>query len=364
MTFLMTFLGLSPAHAQGGPFSLSAVILSADQKRLEVAPGVTFAMGAFTSRPPSDGLECPHLAGLFSSSLGYFPFVVRGMHLKVIVNPAGFKSLQGVDFDPSGSAQIDAKDCWLPCQAEKAGGFSIVIRLDVVRPIQLRFRVRHRDGRDKFSLLIFTATWTKGGNLPAALEVMVQGAPIGFESLVGEQALPYLRGFVPPVARPEGQAAQTQQIVVPAQTATQTVGGGQASSKTSTGDLPPDLPLPGSSPKVKPFESYGVEVGIVCPTEKEFRSFVDGRIYTAEVAAVSFSSQDFIYMRGERVAVYLRSEEMFSARFCPKSGQSAPMTICKVNGRYCARGWATRDIFEGGCLEITQAGRTQTIALK
>src|SRR3989344_4511714 len=261
---MLLLLGMAPlAHAQQG-LSIGAMF-QVDNDRIEVATGVSFTMAAYTHEPPVEGMDSSDLIGLFSSSVGQYPQMYRGLWLKVVVHPGGFKNLQGVDYDHSGHLARDAKG-WEQLSAEDGGGYSMNWRADSIGALPLRFRIRHRDGRDRFTLLIFTATWTRGGNLPVALEVMIQRGPSDdplaesnkllaeskkllaeskklraeevnpsddtlaeskkllaeSKKLRAEEALPYLRGFIPATARAEGQVTQ-QKVEVPVQTATQTL---------------------------------------------------------------------------------------------------------------------------------------------
>lgn len=220
LIIVLALCALAPvAEAQQG-LNLGAV-LQFDKDRIEAAPGVSFGMAVYSAKPPRSGYDSTDLAGLFSSSLGQYPVVYRGLYAILKVFPGGFKNLEGVDFDPSGQLPIDAKEGWEPMAAEPGGGFSTIWKAERLGALPLRFRVRHRDGRDKFSLLIFTATWTRGGNLPTALEIMTQRPPA--DCPTGEAVLPYLRGFLPATATRNDAGTQSQQANVPAQTVTQTV---------------------------------------------------------------------------------------------------------------------------------------------
>lgn len=215
---LLAIAVLASAQQQG--LNLSAVI-QADSDRIEVAPGVIFSAAVYSDMPPRQGLDNPNLIGLYSSTLGQFPVIYRGLWLKLTVFPGGFRRLEGVDFDPTGHLSKDAESGWEQLIEEEGGGFSLIFRAEKLGAHPLRFRVRHRDGRDRYSLLIFTASWTRGGTLPTAMEIMVQREPLSRP--LGEAALPYLRGFIPATASRNDAGNNQQRVEVPAQSVSQTV---------------------------------------------------------------------------------------------------------------------------------------------
>lgn len=217
------------AVAQQG-LNLGAV-MQIDNDRIEAAPGVSFGAAVFSARPPARGFDSPDLIGLFSSTLGQYPVIYRGLWLKLSVFPGGFRRLEGVDYDPTGQLGKDEKNGWVPLTPEEGGGYSISIQADRLGAVPLRFRVRHRDGRDRYSLLIFTVSWVRGGTLPTAMEIMVQREP--HERLMGEEVLPYLRGFIPATATRSDAGVTQQRIDVPPQTVTQTATAGDHNAGTA-----------------------------------------------------------------------------------------------------------------------------------
>lgn len=214
VVFLLAFASLTQAQ-QG---MVLGGVLSFDQDRVEQAKGVDFALIAYGNTTGRDA----DLIGFHDAVNGFYPVVPQGTWLKAIVDPTGFSRMEGVDYDPYGNLDLKSKD-WFPCEGTNSGGYGVMIDTsNLLGPISFRFRIRHRDGKDKLNFLIFTATWIRGGNLFTRFRVTIQKEPQELRSLRGEDRLPYLRGFIPATARAEGQATQ-QQTIIPAQTATQTV---------------------------------------------------------------------------------------------------------------------------------------------
>lgn len=371
---MLLLLGMAPlAHAQQG-ISIGAM-LQVDNDRLEVATGVSFAMAAYTQQPPVEGLDSSDLIGLFTSSIGQYPVIYRGLWLKLIVYPGGFKNLQGVDFDDSGHLARDAKG-WEQLTAELGGGYSLVWRADRIGALPLRFRIRHRDGKDRFTLLIFTASWTRGGNLPVALEVMIQRRPT-FD-LRGEEALPYLRGFIPATARSDGQVTQ-QKVEVPSQTATQTLPKAVEPPKVKDKETKPSKP---EKPKVESpkredtrepeIEYATVEVGAYQTSTLDKLDLLRERLLSLETQLLEDARRSSLERsvteiqlspRRHQTVLVMRDTRPFTAEVVLDSKTTA-LKVTRVNGRYEAVTWGKSQSFidKSVLLVITDDdGRTRTI---
>lgn len=243
----------STANAQQG-VNLGAV-LQVDSDRIEAAPGVSFAAAVFTALPPRNGLDSPDLIGLFSSATGQYPVIYRGLWLKMTVFPGGFRRLEGVDFDPSGHLGVGERG-WEELLPEEGGGFSIALRAERLGAIPLRFRVRHRDGRDRYSLLIFTMSWTRGGSLPIALEIMVQKEPM-ISGREPEEVFPFVRGFIPARAVASDAGTTQQRVELPGQSVTNTALD-RSDSRVATSE--PTSPSDVLAPNDQPIEFNSVDL--------------------------------------------------------------------------------------------------------
>lgn len=364
------FCAFAPvANAQQG-LNLGAVF-QLDQKRIVPAVGVSFSMAAYTQCPPKQGIEDDGLAGLFTTSLGQYPILTQGTWAKICVFPSGIDNLEGVDFDPTGQARPNdgsKASSWKAMSQEYGGGYSIALQLNRLGAVPLRFRIRHRDGRDRFTLLIFTTTWTRGGDLPAALELMVQRRPKELDADASpEQLFPYMRGFLPATAQTQGQP-QSQQINVPSQTATKTLGG----DNTEGG-----LPVIGgtdrrqkSAPAGTELPSFGVTIQVgqadcQLNTGRDVRlisDFVD----LPEPAGKSSSDTctTIAFGRELSVAITLKSDRPFTGtiRFCDGREDSPLKVACKGN-QYSADIFGLTENFVCGIKSIVVCQDHQTRTL-
>lgn len=356
---LLTFAPL--AQGQQG-LGLGAVF-QVDNDRLESAPGVTFSMAVYDSRPPVRGVDSRGLIGLFTSTIGQYPVIYRGLWLKVFVHPGGFKNLQGVDFDPTGHAQRDDKNGWEALESEEGGGFSYTIRADQIGALPMRFRVRHRDGRDRFTILIITLLWTRGGNLPTALEVMVQREPATDQR--GEDLLQFLRGFMSATARAEGQqATQTQKIEVPAQIVSKTV---TAPVTIPVKDNPPPV---NTKPEISDLCSvtmgaYHNDGQPINPDRKRWSGY-ERRILNEAISHTMPQSVGEVCLshRRDEVLFVLTDSKPFKAEVLV-GDKAVPLTIEKGDDGYRAVAWGPTKLFveHAALLNVTDsAGRLRTIS--
>ena len=381
---MLLLLGMAPlAHAQQG-LSIGAMF-QVDNDRIEVATGVSFTMAAYTHEPPVEGMDSSDLIGLFSSSVGQYPQMYRGLWLKVVVHPGGFKNLQGVDYDHSGHLARDAKG-WEQLSAEDGGGYSMNWRADRIGALPLRFRIRHRDGRDRFTLLIFTATWTRGGNLPVALEVMIQRGPSDdplaesnkllaeskkllaeSKKLRAEEALPYLRGFIPATARAEGQVTQ-QKVEVPVQTATQTLPKAEEPPKEKEKPI-----IPPAEKAPEPEVEYATpKLGAFQTTAHDHLNLLGDRLSDLERRILEDARKSIIKQsetllllssNREQVVLVMSDDRPFTAEVV-LNGKSSALKVRRVNNRYEAVTWGKIQSFidKSVLLVITDDdGQTRTI---
>lgn len=375
--FVVTVMALvAVTLAQSGPFSIGGMI-GVDQKRLVVSPSVQFAMAAYTGTPPAEGFDNDCLSGFFSSALGMYPTDVVGMQVKVLVNPSGIASLEGVDFDPTGSLALTDKG-WEPCHLELKGGWSTIIECDEPRPIVMRFRLRHRDGRDKYQFLFITATWTRGGNLPAMLEMIVQRAPQGFNLLRGEDVFPYLNGFIPATAVSKAAQGQSQQqITVPSQTATttKTVGGetnnlGDRKSDDQ-GGLYASITAPVSLDKHETIAPFGVNVSagqVDSDIDSDESALeVPGLVAVAEPSGkMSKDTHTTLQIRADKVNtdVLFQSSSSFTVQINHTAlGKTTSATVYRTAKGWACAVYAGTDIFlrKGIVLVVSQNGQTRTL---
>lgn len=355
------------AHAQ---INLGGAI-SVDSDRVEAAIGVSFSMAAYTDKPPARGFDSPDLIGFYSTSTGQYPMLPQGTWVKICVFPNGFKNLQGVDYDPSGTLQRDAREGWEPMQVEEGGGYSVIIRIDRLSSYPIRFRMRHRDGRDRYTLLIFTATWVRGGNLPSYLEIMVQRWPIDRRHLRGEEMFPYLRGFYPATATAAGQMT-TQEQTIPGQTASATAdptqGNNGGQPPANNGNYPTLGPPSGGQGggSQQQFAPFGVAVSArhSDPVTAETVGQVTGFFPVPEPGVGSSSTTTIpIDLNRPSMVVRFESAQLFTVAIRLRDGNVSQAKVERTaTGYVCLVFGRTASFLEKGIeLVVSQGQRTRTI---
>lgn len=328
----LVLLGIAPlAQAQQG--MVLGGVISWDQDRVEQAKGVDFGLIAYDSR---DGSESD-LIGFHDAVNGFYPVVPQGTWLEAIIDPTGFGRLEGVDYDTVGNLELNSRD-WTPCRARRQGGFGVMVDTsNKLGPISFRFRIRHRDGKDKLNLVIFTATWIRGGNLFTRFRVTVQKEPDELRALRGEDRLPYLRGFIPATARAESQVSQ-QKVEVPAQTVTQKL---PKVTDPPTGDLQANIV---QDPKV---EYATVKIGAYQTSEMGVLDLLKSRLSDVERQLLENARKNIfdqtvsevrLSNRRQQAVFVLSDDRPFTAEFVI-NGKSTPMEVRRVNGRYEAVTW-------------------------
>lgn len=338
----LVLLGIAPL-AQAQQSMVLGGVISWDETRIEQAKGVDFGLIAYDNRSGSES----DLIGFHDAVNGFYPVVPQGTWLEAIIDPTGFGRLEGVDYDTVGNLELNSRD-WTPCRARRQGGFGVMIDTShKLGPISFRFRIRHRDGKDKLNLVIFTATWIRGGNLFTRFRVTVQKEPDELRALRGEDRLPYLRGFIPATARAEGQVGQ-QKVEVPEQKVTQTLPKMTDPPKAElgkedppTGALQPNI---AQNPKIEyatvKIGAYQTsEIGVLDllktrPTELERQLLQDARKSSLEQAVTEVQLSN----RRQQVVFVLSDNRPFTAEFVI-NGKSTPMEVRRVNGRYEAVTW-------------------------
>ena len=245
---------------------------------------------------------------------------------------------------------------------------------DKLGPISFRFRIRHRDGRDKLNVFIFTATWIRGGNLFTRFRVTVQKEPDELRALRGEERLPYLRGFIPATARAEGQITQ-QKVEVPTQTVTQTLPKEMNQPpKTELGRTdPPTSDLQANIAQGAKVEYATVKIGAyqtsetaaldllknVLPSSKH-QLLVNARksVLEQNVTEVELSN------RRAQLVLVLSDDRPFTAETVI-NGESKALEIRRVNGRYEAVTWGMIDTFISKSILVVitdNDGRMRTVS--
>ncbi|MDP2652278.1 MAG: hypothetical protein Q8O94_04020 [bacterium] len=343
-------------------------VISWDETRIEQAKGVDFGLIAYDSRNGSEA----DLIGFHDAVNGFYPVVPQCTWLEAIIDPTGFGRLEGVDYDTIGNLELNSRN-WTPCRARRQGGFGVMIDTsDKLGPISFRFRIRHRDGKDKLNLVIFTATWIRGGNLFTRFRVTVQKEPDELRALRGEDRLPYLRGFIPATARAEGQVSQ-QKVEVPGQTVTQKLPKAINPPKAElgkedppTGDLQanivPDPKIEYATVKIGAYQTS--ETGVMDllrprPSDPERKLLEDARtsVFEQSVTEVQLSNR-----RAQAVLV-MSDDRPFTAEYVVQ-GKSTPLEVLRVNGRYEAVTWGKIDSFISKSILVVVTdsdGRTRTV---
>lgn len=341
-------LATSPTLAQQG--MVLGGVISWDQDRIEQARGVDFALIAYDSRSGSED----DLIGFHDAINGFYPVVPRGTWLEAIVDPTGFGRVEGADYDPIGNLDLKSKD-WLPCSPYRHGGYVTMIDTgSLLGPISFRFRIRHRDGKDKLNLAIFTVSWIRGGNLFNRFRVTVQKEPEELRTRRGEDRLPYLRGFIPATSRPDGQVSQ-QKVEVPATTVTQKLPKALDPPKDelAKADRLPLGDLQANVAHNSRIEYASVQIGAYQTSERAVLDLLKDRpsalerqllhdarqnVFEQSVSEVRLSS------RREQVAIVLGDNRPFTADIVIK-GQSKALEIRQVNGRFEAVTWGRIESF-------------------
>lgn len=244
-------------------------------------------------------------------------------------------------------------------------------------PISFRFRIRHRDGKDKLNLVIFTATWIRGGNLFTRFRVTVQKEPDELRTLRGEDRLPYLRGFIPATARSEGQVNQ-QKVEVPAQKVTQSLPLPEVLDKPMTEPtktIPPIVelptnPVPVPEPKI---EFVTVKIGAYQTSATGALDFLKAGLSKLERKLLDDARQNIfeqvvseirLSSRREQVILVFGDSRPFSAEVVI-NGKSIPLVVRRVNGRYEAVTWGKIESFISKSVLIVVVdddGRVRTVS--
>lgn len=337
----------SPTFAQQG--MVLGGMISWDQDRVEQAKGVDFAMVAYDRR---SGRE-RDLIGFHDAVNGFYPVVPQGTWLEAIVDPTGFGRLEGVDYDPKGNLDLKSKE-WVPCEPYRQGGYATMIDTsDMLGPISFRFRIRHRDGRDRLNAVIFTVTWIRGGNLFTRFRVTVQKEPEELRALRGEDRLPYLRGFIPATARAEGQNTQ-QKVEVPATAVTQTLPKATNPPKTELAKVdPPTGDLQASINGDSKIEYATVNIGAYQTSETSVLDLVKDHLSTLERQLLDDARKNVfdqnvsevrLSNRRKQVVFVLSDTRPFTAETVI-NGESRALVIRRNNGRYEAVTWGHIDSF-------------------
>ena len=347
----------SAAFAQVGPFSIGGMI-GLDEKRLEVAPSVSFGMAIYTCQPPAEGFEGNGLTGLFSSALGQYPAANKGLWVKAQVDPFGIKTLMGIDRAKVANPRIDRHEDWEPIAHESDGTYTDTRRLAKVGVIPFVYRLRHRDGRDKYQLLIITATWTRGGNLPAKLELMVRPEIPQCASMAPKELLTYLNGFVPAYGPIQGGSTQTTNQTIPGQTATGTANPIQGNGGSPQGNGQENRTIP----------PFGVTVTArqlneVVTNDSAFT--ITGLKPVPEPAGkTSTETETTLTVDSSKTSVVLRfeSNRPFTGTIRYRGGEM-PAKVERLNGQYvCVVYGKTKNYLSKEVVVIvSQDGQTRTI---
>lgn len=376
-SFILVILALlitSSAHGQANPFSIGGMI-GLDEKRLEAAPSVSFGMAIYNQCPPSEGFEGPGLTGIFTSALGQYPAGNKGLWTKTQIDPFGINNLEGIDRPKNGirNPRIDRNEDWEPIIREGDGSYTDTRQLNKVGVIPTVYRLRHRAGRDKYQFLIFTATWIRGGNLPAKLEMMVRPEIPGYASMQPNDILPYLSGFQPAYGPLQGGTTQTESNVIPGRSATATADPTQGQGNNSNGQggnnfptlNPPTGGQGGSYQQPAPF-SVSVSARHSDPVTPETVGQLTGFYPVPEPNGVNTSTT--IPLNTSRPTMVLRFESVqpFTVEVRLKDGTTAPAKIERSQTGYVCLvyGRTTNFLDKGIELVVAQQGRTRTIKFR
>ena len=224
ISIVILVAALAVAHAQ---FNLGGSV-SYTTEEIKQAFGTTFSLDAFSPCPLKEELggNSKYLIGYNDSTTGQLGIAPRGTVLLPRLSIDGVKDLVFVKFATEANLPPDPKDSrWADTNSDPRGGYSYAVDTSDARYfwgyVSFQFMVGHRDNRQRLQLFVINICWTKGGNLVSRYQVCIQKAPDELSNKTGEEWFPYLRGFTPATARPEGQA-QPQTINIPGQTVTQT----------------------------------------------------------------------------------------------------------------------------------------------
>lgn len=339
-------------------------MVSWDQERVEQAKGVDFSLTAYDLATATEA----DLIGFHDAVNGLYPVVPQGTWLMPVVDPTGFGKLEGVDYDPVGNLQPNSRE-WVPCDPYRFGGYSTLIDTrNKLGPISFRFRIRHRDGRDRLNFVIFTATWIRGGNLMSRFRVTIQKEPEELRNLRGEARLPYLRGFIPATARTEEQRGNTQQYIVPPQTATAQANPMQQG--VTNGEFP-TLNPPQGGQNTMAFAPFGVEVWArqlsQSLTEQDLSSLT-GLIKIAEPENKSSAhTETSLTVNQTKVSTVVRftSNRPFTVRIRYNGGEQDAKVEKTTTGYVCTVYGGTSNFLSKGIeLVVATGDQTRTIKFK
>lgn len=363
---IAAFAAFAPkAMAQAGPLSLGGMI-GLDEKRLEVAPSVSFGMAIYTCQPPSEGFEGTGLTGMFSSALGQYPSGNKNLWVKAQVDPFGIRTLKGISRALVNNPQLDRKEDWEPIVRESDGTYTDVRCLTKVGVIPFVYRLEHRDGRDRYQFLFITATWTRGGNLPAKLEMMVRPEIPGFASMQAKDILTYTNGFVPAFGPLQAPPQQPQQITAPGQSVTTTADPTQVNTNTN-GNFPTlSPPTGGQQRREEQFTPFGVTFsGRQFLTAKDKESAWNARELTPFTDSLKAAQDGFVIPIDPSIASFIcrmESAKAFKVMLKHSTGEQA-MDIVRTNTGYVCVIYGSSSNFLNKEIElvVTQDGQTRTI---
>ncbi len=207
--------------------------LGKTEERLKQGVSLSFSATAYDIH----GTRESNIGGSYSAVTGYYPQIPRGTVLDLRVIARGFKKIERVWICIGESAgSKDSKDeksgTWdyqgyrykLCDRTSYPGEYSSIANTSFmqIRPVPIQWVIEHRDDRDKYKVAIFTFTWTRGGMMTGSLEINILRAPNGYETLLGTEIFPFLRGFMSIDSVPVNPVTSS---VTPGKTASSHVGG-------------------------------------------------------------------------------------------------------------------------------------------
>jgi hypothetical protein len=205
--------------------------------------------------------------------------------------------------------------------------------------IPFLYRLEHRDGRDRYQFLFITVTWTRGGNLPAKLEMMVRPEIPGFASMQANDILTYTNGFVPAFGPLQTPPQQPQQITVPGQSVAATADP-LGNMGTDNGNFPTLLPPAAGQQRREEFEPFGVKIsGRQFLTAKDKESAWDARDLVEFADSPEAARDGFIVPIDASVASFvcrMESVKPFEVKLRYTGGeQSMDVIRTSENGYVC-----------------------------
>jgi hypothetical protein len=339
--------------------------LGKTEERLKQGVSLSFNASAYDCL----GLGEENLGGSYSAVTGYYPQVPRGTVLDLRIIARGFKKIERVWICVGERAEgKDRKDedagywdyqgyRYRRCRpTEFPGEYSDLFYTEraPLRPIPVQWLIEHRDDRDRYQVVIFTFTWTRGGMMTGSLEINILRGPSGYGMLCGSQILPFLKGFMPIDAVADNNGYSH---VVGGQEVNESVKGSR-----SAGNGSDELPYRSAGNRGNgQTATNGPDIGIAMWSSPDEPRFADETLLDdgeLQLAAKGRVTGPDINIRPEMWnVVYILSTKPFEAKLVKDGHDDFQLKVGRrPDGIYWVRTWGRAGIV-GANLVVTQDGQ-------